>query len=71
VQHTADGEYIIAGTTSSYGSFSDVYLVKTDSVGNYQWYRTFGGSNEDFGNSVQQTSDGDISSQDGLHITAL
>ena len=58
-QQTTDGGYIVAGTTSSYGAgASDFYLVKTDASGDMEWYSTFGGSNVDCAQSVQQTTDG-------------
>jgi hypothetical protein len=36
----------------------DVYLIKTDSLGDTLWTRTFGGSADDFGQSIQETPDG-------------
>ena len=59
VHQTSDGGYVITGTTVSLGSGQwDVYVIKTDSLGNALWDRTYGGSEDDYGYSVQQTLDG-------------
>jgi uncharacterized delta-60 repeat protein len=62
VQQTADGGYIVAGVTYSFGAgtpgYTNMYLVKTDSLGDTLWTRTYGGSHYDWANSVQQTADG-------------
>jgi hypothetical protein len=58
VKQTIDGGFIIAGSTNSSGSGnSDVYLIKTNTMGAPIWQKIYGGSNIDVGTSVQQTID--------------
>jgi len=58
VQQTSDGGYILAGKIQPfYAGEADFWLVKTDSIGNIQWAKRYGGSNHDEAFSVQQTKD--------------
>ena len=56
---TNDGGYAISGFTNSFGAgANDLWFVKTDSLGNTQWSRTFGGAAADSGAMLRQTTDG-------------
>jgi hypothetical protein len=55
---TIDGGFAIVGLTSSLGAGgSDAWLVKTDSAGNIEWNRTYGGNGYDGINAIVQTAD--------------
>ncbi len=60
VQQTNDGGYIVAGWTNSFGTGgnNDIYFIKTDSIGDTLWTKTYGGIAEEFCRTVKQTSDG-------------
>ncbi|MBI2134684.1 Ig-like domain-containing protein [Candidatus Woesearchaeota archaeon] len=59
VQETSDLGYVIVGTTkTSINDPTDIWLIKTDSDGNEEWNKTYGGSDSDSARSIQQTSDG-------------
>jgi hypothetical protein len=59
IQATSDGGFILCGTTGSYGAGNDdVYLVKTNAMGDTLWTRTFGTTGNEEGRSVWQNTDG-------------
>ncbi|UUX91880.1 PKD domain-containing protein [Methanoplanus endosymbiosus] len=65
IVQTSDGGYIVTGTTKSNdGNVSgnhggeDMWVVKLDSGGNLVWQKCLGGSNNDKGKSIVQTSEG-------------
>jgi len=59
IQQTADGGYIVAGTTYSFAAgYTDIWVLKLDQSGNVQWQKTYGGPSWDKASSIQQTADG-------------
>ncbi len=58
VQETPDGGYIITGYTSSLGQPLDMWLLKTNALGDTLWTRGYGGASVEIGYCVQKTQDG-------------
>jgi hypothetical protein len=59
VQETSDGGFIVGGYIYNYGNnMGDVYLLKTNAIGDFVWSVIIGGDEIDEAFSVQQTGDG-------------
>jgi hypothetical protein len=65
IQLTDDGGFIVFGYTGSNDGdvsgnkgYQDYWAVKIDSFGNIQWQKCFGGTENDNGSNILQTSDG-------------
>ena len=57
---TPDGGYVIGGMTARWETGWNVYVVKTDSLGNQEWIQNFGGTGDDRGHGVTVGLDGSI-----------
>ena len=65
VRETADGGFIIAAETASFGNGGkDVWIIKTDAFGNEEWNWYEGGTYDDLGRNIDLTDDG------GFYIAA-
>jgi len=59
VIQTPDGGFVVTGYTSSFGAGNnDLLLCRFDASGNHLWSLTAGGTMNEFGEDVVQTSDG-------------
>ena len=60
MKQTADGGYIVAGSTNSSGvpGHPHAWVLKLDSLGNVVWQKSYGGVGPDSASSVDQTADG-------------
>ncbi|MBD3169575.1 MAG: T9SS type A sorting domain-containing protein [candidate division Zixibacteria bacterium] len=48
IQETPEGDYLVTGYTTSLGNDDeDVFLIKLRSNGNYRWFRSWGGNEDD------------------------
>ncbi len=59
IKPTADGGYIVGGSTESFGAgYKDMWMMKFDSSSKLSWQKTYGGSYRDSVAGAQQTADG-------------
>jgi hypothetical protein len=65
IRKTTDNGYIVIGTTGSNNydvignhGLNDIWVVKLNNSGAIEWQKCYGGSFNDYGNDIQQTSDG-------------
>jgi hypothetical protein len=65
IKTTADGGYIVTGTTFStngdvtgYKGNGDIWIIKINATGGIQWQKTFGGTKTDIAAAIEQNPDG-------------
>jgi len=58
VRQTSESGFIICGYADTPNNKADMYVIKTDHLGTTEWAKTFGGSMDDYGYSIEQTTDG-------------
>jgi uncharacterized delta-60 repeat protein len=59
IRETADGGFIAAGQTTSFGAGStDAWVLKTGPTGSVQWQQSYGWTNYDSASSIRETADG-------------
>ena len=58
VRESADGGYIVAGRTTSFGAGTDALILKLDSAGGIEWQRRYGSSGSEYAYCVIQAADG-------------
>lgn len=61
VCNAPDGGYYLLGSSQSYGNGSfDMLLIKTDSEGNEEWHKSFGGTKYEYGKKLVPSLDGGL-----------
>ena len=56
----ADTGYLLLCTSNSFSTSSDIYLLKVDKLGNYEWQHTYGGNEIEGACKIKFTNDGNI-----------
>jgi hypothetical protein len=60
VLQIADGGFLLIGEIYVTAQNSDILIIRTDSMGNHLWSKSYGGSLADFGNNLVQLPSGNI-----------
>ena len=71
IQQTMDGGYIVAGETRTWGTSSDIWVLKLSSEGDVEWQKKYGGNDSDEASSIQQTMDGGYIVAGGINVLKL
>jgi hypothetical protein len=70
LQSTSDGNYIIAGYTTSFGNGDkDFWIIKINNAGDTLWTKYFGSTNDDIGKSIIQNINGEYTLVGETHLT--
>ncbi|MEQ1733093.1 MAG: PKD domain-containing protein [Bacteroidia bacterium] len=61
VKQTSDGGYIVSGLTAfGGGTIWNIFVMKLDALGNFQWLRAFDSGQNDYGLGVAEAPNGDF-----------
>ncbi|OGF66572.1 MAG: hypothetical protein A2Y62_01005 [Candidatus Fischerbacteria bacterium RBG_13_37_8] len=59
IAQTSNGDYILSGSTKSFGAGgSDILVIKLNGMGNILWKRTIGTTSDEYANEIVETEDG-------------
>ncbi len=64
IEQTKDGGYIIAGAQNDSAGYYDLFALKLNADGDYQWHRTYGPNKNEYAKMIHETADGFILSGD-------
>lgn len=60
IEQTKDGGYIIAGSQNDSLGYYDLFVLKLNAQGDYQWHQTFGPNRNEYAKMIHETADGYI-----------
>ena len=60
IEQTDDGGYILSGAQNDSLGYYDLFVLKLNAMGDYQWHKTFGPAQHEFAKMIHQVKDGYI-----------